>query len=493
MLPATARLPLMLRPPPPSIRLRPATLAALLGAVIFALRSATVFYAGSPVPFHDQWIAEATHLFVQDARHALTWHNFFIPNGDHLHVTTRLIAYGLYRLTGRWDVLAEMLVNNALVAAAFACVLEAVLRKFSGRAVAGAALVAAIWLGSPLFYGNTLWGFQSCIELLVLTAALQIVATCAMRGFDRDWWLAGVSAAIGILSFGSGWLASLVGVGICIGRFRAKLLSRAAFIAAIAVNLAVIAAGASLILRSPSLENSKPHVGNIAHTVLHGLSWPAMQPSWFALLLWLPAIAGAVALFQAGSRAGVVFLSLAVWTALQIGGIAFIRSDPVAAMAPRYYDIFAVGVLANAALAFSFAIVWTGCVGLKAWQFTRSHMVHDIPVMRSIAQGQIGVVTRYYSGEKKSALQGVSSPMLPYPDPGYLENLLADPTIEKALPRFLTAPSRVGASGDLLEYPWPETGLRRGAWMDLCMLLAGASAAAFLALAISTAGRIAPE
>ena len=47
-------------------------LAILLGLLVFAGRSALVFYAGSPVPFHDQWIAEADQLIVPDASHAVT-------------------------------------------------------------------------------------------------------------------------------------------------------------------------------------------------------------------------------------------------------------------------------------------------------------------------------------------------------------------------------------------------------------------------------------
>ena len=119
-------------PAPPERRFFPRAwlLALLAGGIIFSGRSALVFYAGSPVPYHDQWIAEATHLVVQDAQQTLTWHNFFIPHGDHLIVVTRLIAYALYRLTGRWDMLAEMLVNNALIAAAFGFLLYHALRRF---------------------------------------------------------------------------------------------------------------------------------------------------------------------------------------------------------------------------------------------------------------------------------------------------------------------------------------------------------------------------
>ena len=462
-------------------------LALLAGGMIFAGRSALGFYAGSPVPFHDQWIAEATHLLVQDAQHTLTWRVFFIPHGDHLIVSTRLIAFTFYRLTGHWDMLAEMLVNNALIAGAFGFLLLHALRRFPSTGLVLGGFVAAVWLASPLFYGSSLGGFQSCIELLVLTAILQLIATCRMRSFDRWWWLAAAAGVVSVVSFGSGLLAPLAALLICACRARTATVSRAALIGAVTVNLATLGAGALLLLRSPTLGGGSVEAGNVLHTAWQAFSWPAMQPALFGLMLWLPALAATGFVLRRNSTVWLTSYSLAVWTALQIASIAYTRSLPTPALAPRYYDIFAVGVMANALLGLGFtttiktprglrglvialAIIWCGWVGWKGWEFTRSHTVYDIPAMRSYAMGQINVVGRYYSGEGKAAFNSVQFPVLPYPEPAYLDHLLANPVIQAALPVEVTQPGSAGLKSDLLKYHWPEQGLVRTKWLRLSLV-----------------------
>jgi hypothetical protein len=476
-------------------------LAVLAAGMIFAGRSALVFYAGSPVPFHDQWIAEATHLLVQDAEHQLTWHNFFIPHGDHLIVSTRLIAYALYRLTGHWDMLAEMLVNNALIAAAFGFLLHEVLRRHASSGIALGGLVVVIWLSSPLFYGNSIWGFQSQIELLVLTAILQIVATSRLESFDRWWWLATVAAIVGVLSFGSGLLAPLTALLICVVRARTPTGSRPALIGAAAVNLAVLAAGGLELLRSPTLNAGRVEPANLLHTAFHAFSWPAMQPALFGWMLWLPALAATFLCFRRHSTLWLVSCGLALWTALQIASIAYTRSLPVPALAPRYYDIFAVGVIANAllclgfvtgvkaprglrALVISLAVLWCGWVGLKGGEFARSHTIYDVPALRNQAMGQIGVVTRYYSGEGRAALDSARFPVLPYPEPAYLDNLLANPAIKAALPDEIARPEPGGLKPDLIKYHWPEGGWVRAKWLRLSLAVLCATALGYCVVAL---------
>ncbi len=484
-------------------------LALLAAGIIFAGRSALVFYAGSPVPFHDQWIAEATHLLVQEAEHKLTWHNFFIPHGDHLIVSTRLIAYILYRLTGHWDMLAEMLVNNALIAAAFGFLLYHAVRRFPSTGLALGGLVAAVWLSSPLFYGSCLWGFQSCVELLVLTAILQIIATCRMESFDRWWWLVTAVAMAGVLSFGSGLLASLVALLICAYRTRTWTGSRPALIGAVIVNLAGLIAGGLVILRSPTLGARGVEPGNLLHTALHAFSWPAMQPAIFGWMLWLPTLGATALVFRRHSTVWLASYGLAIWTALQIACIAYTRSLPAPALAPRYYDIFAVGVIANAllchgfvttvktprrlrALVISLAVIWSGWVGLKGWEFARSHIIYDIPAMRTYAMGQIDVINRYYSGESKAALNSVQFPVLPYPEPAYLDPLLANPVIKEALPDEITRPGPAGTKPDLLKYHWPDQGWVRTKWMRLSLAVFYATTLGYL-LAAVWRGRNRPE
>ncbi|MBS0662450.1 MAG: hypothetical protein JSR48_04250 [Verrucomicrobia bacterium] len=473
--------------------------AGLLALLVFAGRSALVFYAGSPVPFHDQWIAEAEQLLVHDAHHTLTWHNFFVPHSDHLHVPTRLIAYTLYRLTGRWDMLAEMLVNNALIAAAFGWLYLHFRRTAPAAGIGWAAVVVGAWLASPLFYGNALWGFQSSVEILVLTAVVQLIAVHALRGFDRHWGLMVVAGVVGVISFGSGGLASLIAALVCLHRLREPAGPRRALVAAFIVNLAIGAASWLVVRRSPSLEQSAFNPGNVVHTVLHALSWPAMQPSWFALLLWLPALAATVAVLRGKAGPWLPAYALAAWTILQIAGVAAIRSAPVPALPPRYYDFLAVGVVANALLAHGLlaaaagrpVLRWAALILLLAWgvgtvdqgfAFARSHTIHDVPTLRGYAVGQIDLLQRYYAGGGAAALGAAEFPVRPYPEVPYLQGLLEQPVIRDALPAYLKAPPPLAAP-ELTSYRWPVDGPRRSTWFSIAIGVALGAAMGLVLLA----------
>ncbi len=468
-----------------------------LALLVFAGRSALVFHAGSPVPFHDQWIAEAEQLLVHHAQHTLTWHNFVVPHSDHLHVSTRLIAYGLYRLTGRWDMLAEMLVNNALIAAAFGWLYCQFRRTAPSAWVGWAAVPFGAWLASPLFYGNALWGFQSSIEILVLTAVVQVIAAASLRGFDRHWVLAFVAGVIGVISFGSGVFASVIAALVCLVRLREAEAPRRALMAAMVANLAICAGGWLVVRRSPSLGQTGFEAGQILHTILHALSWPDMQPSWFALLLWLPALAATVLIVRGRPGPWLPAYALAGWTLLQIAGVAAIRSAPVPALPPRYYDFLAVGVIANALLchgllttsggrralrlaALALTLAWTAGAAAKGYAFARSHTIHDVPALRGYAVGQIELLQRYYAGGGTAVLEDARFPVRPYPEVPYLRGLLDQPVIKTALPADLKTPPPAVAP-ELTSYRWPADGPRRSTWRSFALGIAGL---AFLALAM---------
>jgi hypothetical protein len=61
-------------------------------AVVFCGRLCIVFFAGSPIPFHDQWYAEAQGILMPYLHHQLVVGHFFAPNGDHVIALTRAVA-----------------------------------------------------------------------------------------------------------------------------------------------------------------------------------------------------------------------------------------------------------------------------------------------------------------------------------------------------------------------------------------------------------------
>ncbi|MDB6126730.1 MAG: hypothetical protein JWM35_626, partial [Verrucomicrobia bacterium] len=364
------------------------------------------------------------------------------------------------------------------------------------------ATLICLWLASPLFYGNALWGFQSGIALLVLTAVVQIVATATMETIGVRWWLAVFGGLLGLISFGGAFLASAVCLLICVVRIRDPLFTRRARISAIVANLGIVLLGIFLTLRIPSMAAGAPRPSDVLHTLVHALSWPAMQPSWLALVLWLPALIATAGIFQIRRSTTLVAYAFAIWTLLQIAAIALARSAPVPALAPRYYDIFAVGVIANGVLCASFiaaakglapwraaalllAVAWCGWVGIAGWTFARSHVVHDVPAIRGFSRGQIEMLNRYYSGEGMGALTSADFPVRPHPNAAQLEKILADSAIKHALPKLLTEPASSNKDRELTAYSWPgEHGPTRRTWLWFCVALGVVAALGYIFVAV---------
>jgi hypothetical protein len=230
-----------------------------------------------------------------------------------------------------------------------------------------------------------------------------------------------------------------------------------------------------------------------------------MYPTWFAWLIWLPSLVVIPIVARARAPAPLAIAALAVWTALQIGGIAVTRSLPVPVLAPRYYDIFAVGIVANGVLGAWFVrasagrgpilaaailglCAWSIYVGFSGWRFARSHTRLDVPAMRAIADGQIDLLQRYYGGEGATVLRSAKFPVLPYPEPAYLENLLPEPAIRNSLPAFIVSPSAGDKGCNLAQRSWPgESGLRRASWLWISLGLGTLALGGYLAVAIRAA------
>src|SRR6187431_2043111 len=89
-----------------------AAAALVLGGHLWMVES-----AGSPVPVHDQWLAEGEMLYVPLVEGHLTMGAIVHPHAEHRIIPTRLLALGLFKLNHQmWDVRLQMTVNAFLAA-----------------------------------------------------------------------------------------------------------------------------------------------------------------------------------------------------------------------------------------------------------------------------------------------------------------------------------------------------------------------------------------
>ncbi len=463
----------------------------LFGVVVAAERLAVVFAVGSPVPYHDQWYAEAQGILLPWCRHVLSPGLFFAPNGEHVIVLTRLLSLGLVALEGRWDCITQMVVNCLLSPLCLITLVRWLADHASRRSAPAIVLVIAVLYGSPLFYGNVVWGFQSQILLLIAFSLLHLELFTRGTTSRARWVLGALSGLLAALCFASGYLAAIIAGVVVLGQWRTGAKPRREALASVLACAAIVGLGCLATPAHPALASVR--VADVLHTLVHALGWPARFFSYWGVIVWAPFAAVAVVAIRARRlAAGLVFpFAGAAWALAQAVAISVGRSAPAVVLAPRYYDIFAVGVVANLALLLALARSWSinagatrklvfvavagwcGTVGWNALSFAISHTRGDLPVIANLSRRQVQLLAHYYQqGGGPATLEQVPFPARPLPDALFLARMLDQPEIKALLPWYLTDGRR---PKDLLELPWlGERDLRRG-WFDASSLVAALS------------------
>lgn len=307
---------------------------------------------GSDVPFWDQWDAEAGALFIPHGEHRLAAGAFFAPHNEHRIVATRALNYSLTVANGQWDPHLEMAVN-AMIHAAFAGLLV----LFASRLVRGLALltitaliVAAFVL--PLAWENTLAGFQSQFYFLAWTSVGFLWLTVPARPLGPRWWLGLGVGVLGLGTMSSGFFCCGAALAIALGRAFIWDRRRAPRdFAAMGVYLALCGVGLALTTHVPghdAIRASSPLAW--LRSLLTVLAWPANRWIVAACVIQLPLALHLLARIRARALAAddELLLSLAVWWWAQAAAIAYARANFGINLSPRYYDLYALGIILNA-------------------------------------------------------------------------------------------------------------------------------------------------
>jgi hypothetical protein len=399
-------------------------------------------------------------LYVPLVEHRLTWGLIVHPHAEHRIIPTRLLALALFKLNHHvWDVKLQMTANTFLAAALAALTVVIASRQLGRVTLIGFAAIFGALLASPLFYGNALWGFQSQFYFLLLFSVAHLDLVLRQRVLSRPWILGIVLSAFACVSMGSGFFSAATVTVMAawnLARGHRGDERRTALI-----NLSVHAIICAVaLLYSPLLREVKISLPSALHTLVHCLSWPQPFYTPWGAWVWLPFLLFlAVMLRRTNVSANdQVVLGLGLWVLAQVVAIAMARGSPAIVITPRYYEIFWLGLVANALalhrlgqmlqdrsphrlLKTTVMILvagWIMLVSSKSWSFAQSHWRHDLPAYRSFAQSQTQQVKAYLASGDISALQALPYPQVPHPDANYLAHLLRNPVIRGILPSPMT-------------------------------------------------------
>jgi hypothetical protein len=431
---------------------------AALSAALFVLGGHLwmIARASSPVPVHDQWLAEGEMLYVPLVEDRLTLTPIIHPHAEHRIVPTRALAVGLFALNDRvWDVRLQMTVNALLAAALTSLFVLIASRVLGPRALVLFALVFGVGFASPLFYGNALWGFQSQFYFLLLFSVAHLDLVLRHQAFSGRWWIGVICSLLACVSMGSGFFSAAVVAVITVGQFavsRERPSKRSALLN-LSVHLALCAIAVSW---SSGLTPTTIHWSSVIHTFVHCLSWPHRYYNPVGIWVWLPFMifVGTLARPSQRTPATYVVLALGLWVLAQIVAISIVRSTPAIVITPRYYEILGLGVVANALALYSVwqransiarsvlvksalfvpVLAWTLAVGFQAWHFAAGHARDDLRVLAGYASIQTERVRTFLSTDDVAVLKTVPYPQVPHPDAEYLARLLRTPSLRNALP-----------------------------------------------------------
>ena len=324
-----------------------------LFSLVFFLRLWLVREWGSPLPFWDQWDAEALQLYRPWLDGSFRWADLFRAHNEHRLVLTRLIDLGLLVGTGRWQTWWQLVINAALNAATAAFL---VATFWSGLTTQVRALFVGIVVAlfaTPSGWQNALWGLQSHAYLVNGLSCLAIVGLLTADLFRVRWWIGWGAALLVLFAQGSGVFAAIAVVAVA--TFTALIspaprLHRWLSIGAIA---AVVGAGLALRVEVPGHAYLQAqNLDQFLAVFFRCLAWPHISQPLLCLALQAPLLWLGFDLLRRRRPPApleAIALALGLVSLLNAAAIAHSRAAGLSDYLPlsRYQDSLILGTVGN--------------------------------------------------------------------------------------------------------------------------------------------------
>lgn len=355
---------------PSSPALFPRARLLVFGGVFLVVAGARLAWLkdySSPLPFWDEWEADALYLLIPLQGQFLDWNALFIPQAEHRIVVTRLITLVGTIVNGEWDPRIGMVASATMFAAAIGLVATLAMR--AGAVIGGfVALALAALAALPFDVSNVFWGGQSQMYALVLLAVCTL-ALASAPDIHRFICIAAAAAAIVSLgTMGTGFVAPGIAAAICAVRWlREKTQKRR--LAGLAAIFAVISV-AGLLFSA----NSRRHAPNYADSLAEFWSafegfaaWPMPSGSIGLLVQWSPWLVQCFLVARRREHTALDWFAVGVgaWALINAAGLSFGRPDLAPPTDPRHFTALfanALALLTNAA-----ALTATAVSTHRAW------------------------------------------------------------------------------------------------------------------------------
>ena len=427
---------------------RSRTLIAALFLMVFASKLVLLNAFASPLPFWDQWDAEAANLYKPYLDGSLSWQALFASHNEHRIIIPRLLALVLFELAGQWDPVLQMIVNAALHAAFAAAMFGFLIRVVDqGRYMALFAFTATTFI-IPIGWENMMSGFQSQFYFLLLFSLSSLYLFVSARAFSRQWALGLAMSILAYFSMSSGALTVAAAVPVLVFQIVVGVRARrpAEFVS-IAVLATIAAVMIALVTEVVGHESLKAH--NVLELAAAMISLSALPLATIVgsvvvqfPLFWL--VGASYQQKPAPNEIVWLLLGLAVWVGMQMLSLSVGRAAIV--MSSRYLDLLTVGYPVSMAALFMLCaspkthpkmavvpaiwacIIMTSLVGvgyLAGWP--------RVLERHAITEAQQNNVAAYFETKDMDVLTSAPFMHIPYPDPQRLAYLLNDPTIGATL------------------------------------------------------------
>ena len=432
-------------------------------ALFLVILGAHAWVAGvysRPLPYWDQWDGEWESLLKPWREGHLTWAALFAGHNEHRIFLTRVVALGLFAANGQWDGYVEMAADALFFALGWTVAARVLVRAFGPpyrlKIVGAVALLGVL----PFGYENTVWGFQLQFYQLLFLSLGAIWGIGFLRPGSWGWWGGLLSAALALLTLGSGFMAaaavgSLLGLRCLADRRRPTRGEKAAagWCAAVTVvgwlSRPGLAPTTHLVMVH-SVPEFLAALGRFAAWPYAGNAWLVFATNAPLLLLGVVCLwRGFSARWSGGERLAELLLTIGWWVVMQTAAVAFARGGNHAFPSSRYTDVLCVGTLANfLAMLLIVARVpragWrtAAAVGGIAWLcfilcslagVTSACLSSALPEwQRRTLAGEEKV--RWYVGNQDAGVSLPGSEDLPYPSAEHLAALLDDPLLQAVLP-----------------------------------------------------------
>jgi len=429
----------------------------LIALAIFAVRVWLINQFGSPVPYWDQWDAEAVYTFIPWFDGSLVINHLIAPHNEHRLFFTRILSLGLLILNdNQWDPLVQMVFCAGL--AILNVVVQAlILKHLLGERGYNVALFAVALLGLvPFAAENIIWGLQINWYVFNLFSLIAFWGVLLHKEGTWRWWLGMICAFLTYFNLASGILVAVILLLVKSYQWLVDSKHRGNYLISITVLCVFIGIEVALFADSAGHAEFRHQAAaahgfwNLFFTLLGKyLAFPFVIMPYMSIIMYLPIILlSLIILFtRRNPNALEVFsLTLGGWVILQAAAIVYGRLW-VDIVAFRYMDILALGTIANLLALYAlydllpkgynrliqlygvlWGIAWCGILGLllgvtpflQDKQLERQNLLHS---MRNYLT--------------TNSIESLKNTPIPYPVPQRLADILAHPKMKTILPASL--------------------------------------------------------